>query len=104
MRWSLMSLTAVLGLVMLVGCQQPKAEEEPTQDTAMITPEPVAVEPAPPPVPAAQTHVVAKNDTLYSLARQYYGDQSKWKVIWEANKDKIPNKDKLKPGTELTIP
>jgi 5'-nucleotidase / UDP-sugar diphosphatase len=51
-----------------------------------------------------RTHVVAKGDTLYSLARQYYHDQSKWKVIWEANKGSIPNKDKLVVGTKLTIP
>jgi 5'-nucleotidase len=97
-----MCLAAVLGLVMLVGCQQPKAEPEPGQEAAMATPEPVPAEP-PPPL-AKQTHVVAKGDTLFSLARQYYNDQGKWKVILEANKEKIPNKDKLKIGTELIIP
>jgi 5'-nucleotidase / UDP-sugar diphosphatase len=54
--------------------------------------------------PGGRTHVVAKGDTLYSLARQYYHDQSKWKVIWEANKGSIPNKDKLVVGTKLIIP
>lgn len=51
-----------------------------------------------------RTHVVQKGDTLYSLARQYYNDQSKWKVIWEANKGSIPNKDKLPVGAKLVIP
>ena len=51
-----------------------------------------------------RTHVVQKGDTLYSLARKYYNDQSKWKVIWEANKSSIPDKNKLAVGTKLIIP
>lgn len=52
----------------------------------------------------ARTHVVQKGDTLYKLARQYYNNQSKWKDIWEANKTRVPNKDKLEVGTRLIIP
>lgn len=52
----------------------------------------------------ARTHVVQKGDTLYKLARQYYNDQSKWKDIWQANKTRVPNKDKLEVGTKLIIP
>lgn len=51
-----------------------------------------------------QTYVVQKGDTLYKLARQFYGDQSKWKAIWEANRDRVPNPDRLYVGTELYIP
>lgn len=51
-----------------------------------------------------RTHTVQKGDTLYSLARQYYNDQSKWKRIWEANRDRVPNRDRLAVGTQLTIP
>jgi len=52
----------------------------------------------------ARTHVVQKGDTLYKLARQYYGDQSKWKDIWEANRNRVPDKNKLEVGTKLIIP
>ncbi len=51
-----------------------------------------------------RTHVVRKGDTLYSLARHYYSKQSKWKSIWEANRARVPNPDKLKIGTKLIIP
>ena len=51
-----------------------------------------------------RTHVVQKGDTLSSLARKYYNDQKKWKVIWEANKSSIPDKNKLTVGTKLIIP
>lgn len=51
-----------------------------------------------------KTYVVQKGDTLSSIARKLYGDSKKWKVIWDANKSVIPNKDKLTVGTKLTIP
>jgi nucleoid-associated protein YgaU len=111
MRLSVAFLAATFGLALLVGCEEPKAKEEPRQDPSMYS-EPLmeiddidTTPPPPPPAPAVRTHVVQKDDTLFKLARHYYdGDQSKWKAIWEANMDKIPDKDKLKPGTELVIP
>lgn len=51
-----------------------------------------------------QSHVVAKGDTLYKLARQYYSDQSRWKDIYEANRNVIPNPNMLKVGQQLVIP
>ena len=108
MRRSVTVLAAVLGFVFLIGCEQPIAEEEPAQEAAygMEADMTAEVMPDEPPVeePPTRIHVVAKDDTLYSLARQYYNDQAKWKDIWEANKGQIPDKDKLKPGQELVIP
>jgi nucleoid-associated protein YgaU len=58
----------------------------------------------PPDAKGGRTHVVQKGDTLYKLARQYYGSEKRWKEIWEANKTRVPNKDKLEVGTKLIIP
>jgi nucleoid-associated protein YgaU len=52
----------------------------------------------------ARMHTVQKGDTLYKLARQYYNDQSQWKKIYEANRNKIRNQNQLVVGTELVIP
>ncbi len=60
--------------------------------------------PLPPETKGGRTHVVAKGDTLFKLARKYYGDERKWKEIWEANKTRVPNRDKLEVGTKLIIP
>jgi nucleoid-associated protein YgaU len=49
-------------------------------------------------------HTVQKGDTYFALARKYYGDQSKWKKIYEANKSRYPDKNKIPVGAELTIP
>lgn len=58
-----------------------------------------------PATPSGQrTHTVKKGDTLYSLARQYYGAQGKWKEIWEANRNVVPDPNKLTVGTKIVIP
>ena len=51
-----------------------------------------------------RVHVVASGESLSVIARKYYGDPMKWKVIYEANKDKIQNPDVIKPGQEFVIP
>ncbi len=57
------------------------------------------------PPSAARVHVVKKGDTLFSLARQYYrGDASKWQRIYEANRDRIKDRNTIKVGQELVIP
>jgi len=47
---------------------------------------------------------VKKGDTLSILAKRYYGDGSKFRLIYEANKDKIGSKFEIYPGTKLKIP
>jgi len=76
---------------------------EPTDMTGMpITPTdlmyPSAVE------PMETSYTVKSGDSLWEISKRVYGDGSKWKLIYDANTDKIPNKDKLKVGTVLNIP
>ena len=49
-------------------------------------------------------HTVQKKDTLYSLARQYYNDQHRWKDIYEANRSEISDPNKIRIGQRLVIP
>lgn len=51
-----------------------------------------------------QMHTVGKGDTLYSISRTYYGNQSKWKVIYEANRNRISNPNSIRVGEQLIIP
>ncbi len=53
---------------------------------------------------ASGTHTVQKGETLYALARMYYSDQSKWRVIYEANRASMSSPHSLRPGQELIIP
>lgn len=49
-------------------------------------------------------HTVQKKETLYSIARQYYGDQTKWKDIYQANHGDISDPNKIRIGQRLVIP
>jgi nucleoid-associated protein YgaU len=50
------------------------------------------------------TYRVQPRDTLVDIARQFYGDGSRFQEIYEANRDRIPDPNNLRPGVELTIP
>ncbi len=43
-------------------------------------------------------------DTLAKIALREYGDESKWELIYEANKRTIPDPDSIYPGMELRLP
>ncbi|MBM3859515.1 MAG: LysM peptidoglycan-binding domain-containing protein [Verrucomicrobia bacterium] len=61
--------------------------------------------PTPTPNPAKpRTHVVAKGDTLHSLALRYYGTRAGWEKIYQANRATVPVKDQLRVGQSLVIP
>jgi nucleoid-associated protein YgaU len=51
---------------------------------------------------AKGSHRVGKGDTLYSLARRYYGDGKRFRDIAEANG--LDPADPLPVGKELRIP
>lgn len=49
-------------------------------------------------------HVVQSGETLSKIAQDYYGDANEYMVIFEANKDKLSDPDKIQVGQELIIP
>ena len=52
----------------------------------------------------AATYVVGKGDNLSKIADKVFGDSSRWKEIYEANKDTISDPNKIYVGQELVIP
>ncbi len=52
----------------------------------------------------SKTYLVQPGDTLSSIARKVYSDQSKYDVIYKANRDQLQAEDDLAPGQKLTIP
>jgi nucleoid-associated protein YgaU len=49
-------------------------------------------------------YVVQKGDTLSKISQRHYGTPNRWKVIYDANKERIANINNLKVGTSLIIP
>jgi nucleoid-associated protein YgaU len=49
-------------------------------------------------------YTVKTGDTLYSIARQVYGEGKYWQVIYDANRDLIKDPVKLKLAWKLEVP
>jgi nucleoid-associated protein YgaU len=53
---------------------------------------------------AAKTYTVKSGDTLSKIAKQYYGDANLYTKIFDANRDKLRDPDKIQVGQVLNIP
>jgi nucleoid-associated protein YgaU len=49
-------------------------------------------------------HTVKSGETLGKIAKQYYGNPSKYQTIFAANSDILKNPDVIHPDQELIIP
>jgi murein DD-endopeptidase MepM/ murein hydrolase activator NlpD len=57
-----------------------------------------------PPEPIKRKYLVLPGDTLWAIAEFYYGDGAHWRMIWDANKEKIANPNLIRPWQLLNIP
>jgi hypothetical protein len=74
--------------------EKPKASVEPQREAT--------TSPAP---ETAQTYTVVKGDCLWNIAKKFYGNGSKYSIIYNANKSVIGgNPNLIYPGQVLTIP
>jgi len=55
-------------------------------------------------VPEFKIYKVKKGDTLWGIARRFYGAGVRWRDIYEANKGLIKDPHHILPGWELKIP
>ncbi len=49
-------------------------------------------------------YTIQKNDTLQKISKKFYDTYRKWPQIYEANKDKIKDPNRIKPGVTIRIP
>jgi nucleoid-associated protein YgaU len=54
--------------------------------------------------PGVKTYKVAAGDSLSKIAKNFYGNAGQYMKIFEANKDKLSEPDKINVGQELVIP
>lgn len=80
---------------------------DPSQDVGVVAPDPYPYAVEDHTYGAAgggRYHTVQKKETLYSISRQYYGDHTKWKDIYAANRSDIGDPNKIRVGQKLMIP
>ena len=56
------------------------------------------------PTAAGQSYTVQPGDSLSKISKQFYGDPNKYMKIFEANRDKLQDPNKVQPGQVLRIP
>ncbi len=53
---------------------------------------------------STKEYIVQKGDSLSKIAQREMGGAHRWKYLYELNKDKIKNPNKLKAGLKIVIP
>jgi LysM repeat protein len=53
---------------------------------------------------ATRTYIVQPGDTLASIAQRFYGSDSDWTTLFQANEAKVSNPNQIYPGELLVIP
>jgi nucleoid-associated protein YgaU len=59
---------------------------------------------APPTSSAKRTYTVKPGDTLSKIAKAHLGSADDYMKIFEANRDQLTDRDKIKPGQVLRLP
>jgi nucleoid-associated protein YgaU len=52
----------------------------------------------------ARTYTVKPGDSLSKISQEFYGHANQYMKIFEANKDKLADPDKVRAGMQLVIP
>lgn len=53
---------------------------------------------------STKEYVVQKNDTLWKIAVREYGDGNQWKRIYNFNRDRLKDPNRLKTGQKILLP
>lgn len=83
------------------------ARNQPVTTARTATPTPVRTTPAAPvtaPAAANRRHTVGPGDTLSKISQQYYGNRTRVRDIFAANRNVMKSETDLKPGMVLRIP
>ncbi len=82
----------------------PGWEEEDIPDVPPVDHVTTDIEDPGPAEPRRITYTIRERDVLTSISQEFYGTTRRWREIHEANRDVIPDPDRLTPGTTIIIP
>jgi nucleoid-associated protein YgaU len=75
-----------------------------TSETVVTSPPTTPSEPAAVSAEPMRTYTLKQGDTLWDVAKKFYGKGASWKLIAEANKDVVPRPDHPPIGVTIKIP
>lgn len=53
---------------------------------------------------SSRTYTVKPGDSLSKISKEFYGDANQYEKIFEANRDRLSDPNKIRAGQELVIP
>lgn len=53
---------------------------------------------------ALTDYTIREGDTFVSLAQKFYGSRGAWQKLYALNKERVPNPNRMKPGTVIQVP
>lgn len=59
---------------------------------------------APEPESETEYYTIVSGDSLWKIAKKYYGNGNKYPVLFEENREVIKDPDKIYPGQKIRIP
>ena len=80
------------------------ANAPPAQEPAVASAAPAAPSPAHVVLDSVQTDHVVRGDTLWGISRTFYGDGTRFPLIFGANTNQIRNPNLIYPGENLIVP
>jgi tetratricopeptide (TPR) repeat protein len=89
-----------------IGALTPVVPAQPTTTPAVqpVTPAPAAAAPQPVAAMAPGSVTVGKGESLWSISTRVYGKADMYQQIFEANRDRIRDPDRIFPGMTLSLP
>ncbi|HET6379554.1 MAG TPA: LysM peptidoglycan-binding domain-containing protein [candidate division Zixibacteria bacterium] len=95
-------LASAILLLLPVALSSHQPEQQLQHGSAVVTQAPGPTDP--PSAAAPARYVIQAGDTLRDLAQRFYGDESSWERIYQANRSVIATPDHLVVGTQIVIP
>ena len=106
------SLVVFLVLSCLVGCASGQKQSESSTDPVPAVADEASIDSKAPGSPAdsaeaskgsLQEYKIKKGDTLMKIAYRFLGDISRWKEVYQTNKDKIPDANAIPVGVVIQV-
>jgi len=108
--WILAAAATAVGLVArYTACSRQEvatnpAPPAPTAPAAVEPPPPPPPPPASVPAPAPRQLTVVRGDCLWRLSATHLGDPLAWRRLFDSNRSRIRNPDRIYPGQILELP
>ena len=93
-----------LVIPMVSGINAPAATQPPNYPRRRTNTKPRDEEPQVPEAEPTRRYQIKKNDRYVSIAREQLGDETRWREIYELNREIFPDPEFIREGVRIKLP